>query len=198
MVGPDAGQSTLQPPKPTGENPALPDSLQHDFPETDEPHAQGHQPPEITFDEQFYPARPKRFRPSARRSLRRRLADKLGGEQMADNREYVEWLVGESMLSDANRLASQLSGQGSMWQNPFAHPDPRAALERASVWFTAYPLSFVTRSGETYLSALSDRRLWEAFRSIGINAIHTGPVKVAGGLNGRRMTPSIDGHFDRI
>src|SRR3954467_6920075 len=198
MVGPDAGQSTLQPPKPTGESPALPDSLEHDFPETDEPHAQGHQPPEITFDEQFYPARPKRFRPSARRSLRRRLADKLGGEQMADNREYVEWLGGGSMLSDANRLASQLSGSGAMWQNPFAHPDPRAAVERASVWFTAYPLSFVTGKGETFLAALAARGLWDAFRKIGIDAVHTGPVKQEGGLNGRRLTPSIDGHFDRI
>src|SRR3954463_366896 len=198
MVGPDAGQSTLQPPKPTGENPALPDSLQHDFPETDEPHAQGHEPPEITFDEQFYPARPRRFRPSARRSLRRRIADKLGVEEIADSREYVEWLVGQSMLSDANRLAAQLSGTGSMWQNPFAHPDPRAAVVRAPVWFTAYPLSFVTRKGETFLSALADRGLWEAFRRIGIEAVHTGPVKQAGGLNGRRLTPSIDGHFDRI
>jgi trehalose synthase len=85
-----------------------------------------------------------------------------------------------------------------MWQNPFAHPDPRAALERASVWFTAYPLSFVTRKGESFLAALADRGLWEAFRRIGVDAIHTGPVKVAGGLNGRRLTPSIDGHFDRI
>ena len=85
-----------------------------------------------------------------------------------------------------------------MWQNPFAHPDPRAAVDRASVWFTAYPLSFVTRTDETYLSALADRRLWDAFRRIGIDALHTGPVKMAGGLNGRRLTPSIDGHFDRI
>src|SRR3954452_21005018 len=154
--------------------------------------------PEITFDEAFYPARPQRFRPSARRSLRRRLADRLGGDQMADNRAYVEWLVGESMLSDANRLASQLSGSGAMWQNPFAHPDPRHAVERAAVWFTAYPLGFVTRAGETFLAALSDRGLWEAFRRIGIDAVHTGPVKQAGGLNGRRLTPSIDGHFDRI
>ena len=53
-------------------------------------------------------------------------------------------------------------------------------------------------STETYLSALADRRLWDAFRRIGIDAIHTGPVKMAGGLNGRRLTPSIDGHFDRI
>jgi trehalose synthase len=159
---------------------------------------QEHQAPEITFDEKFYPARPKRFRPSARRSLRRRLADRLGGDSIADNREYVEWLVEESMLHDANRLATQLSGQGSMWQNPFAHPDPRAAVERASVWFTAYPLSFVTGRGESFLSALADRRLWEAFRWIGVEAVHTGPVKLAGGLNGRRLTPSIDGHFDRI
>lgn len=159
---------------------------------------QEHQAPEITYDEQFFPARPKRFRPSARRSLRRRLADRRGGDEMADNREYVEWLVEESMLYDANRLATQLSGTGGMWQNPFAHPDSRAALERASVWFTAYPLSFVTRQGETYLSALADRGLWEAFRRIGIDAVHTGPVKLAGGLNGRRLTPSIDGHFDRI
>jgi trehalose synthase len=157
-----------------------------------------HQAPEITYDEQFYPARPKRFRPSARRSLRRRIADRLGGDTIADNREYAEWLVEESMLADANRLASQLSGQGSMWQNPFAHPDPRAAVDRASVWFTAYPLSFVTSSTETFLSALADRRLWDAFRRIGIDAIHTGPVKMAGGLNGRRLTPSVDGHFDRI
>lgn len=159
-----------------------------------------HHAPEITYDEQFYPARPRRFRPSARRSLRRRISDRLtgDGDPVADNRAYVEWLVEESMLADANRLASQLSGQGSMWQNPYAHPDPRAALERASVWFTAYPLSFVTRRGETFLSALADPALWQAFRAIGIDGVHTGPVKQAGGLNGRRLTPSVDGHFDRI
>jgi trehalose synthase len=184
----------------TGEHPAL--HVERDLrPSEDDPGeqpTQEHQAPEITFDEKFYPARPQRFRPSARRSLRRRLADRLGGDAIADNREYVEWLVDESMLNDANRLATQLSGQGSMWQNPFAHPDPRAAVERASVWFTAYPLSFVTSRDESFLSALADRRLWEGFRRIGVEAIHTGPVKRAGGLNGRRLTPSIDGHFDRI
>jgi trehalose synthase len=176
-------------------------SLERPLMREPDPSADGeHHAPEITYDEQFYPARPKRFRPSARRSLRRRLADRRSsdGDAVADNREYVEWLVEESMLADANRLASQLSGQGSMWQNPYAHPDPRAALERASVWFTAYPLSFVTGVGETFLSALADPALWQAFRAIGIDAVHTGPVKQAGGLNGRRLTPSIDGHFDRI
>lgn len=37
-----------------------------------------------------------------------------------------------------------------------------------------------------------------AFADIGIQAIHTGPMKQAGGLNGTDFTPTIDGHFDRI
>ena len=102
------------------------------------------------------------------------------------------------MLSDANELAKQLSGSGNMLQNPFAHPDPRAALKRASVWFTAYPLSFVTQPDQSFLAGLAEPSLWRAFREIGIDAIHTGPVKRAGGLEGWHQTPSVDGHFDRI
>src|SRR5438270_371013 len=77
-----------------------------------------HQPSEITYDEQRYPARPRRLRPTARRLLR----DLLGTPREAGGAEpnglstaYVEWLVHQSMLSDANQLASQLSGGGSMW-----------------------------------------------------------------------------------
>src|SRR3954452_10063764 len=91
---------------------ALPESLQRDLhsngadPQAD---AAGHQPPEITYDEQFYPARPKRFRPSARSSLKRRIAERRSAsEQIADSPEQVEWLVEHSMLADANRLATQL------------------------------------------------------------------------------------------
>ena len=29
------------------------------------------------------------------------------------------------MLADANTISRQFSGQASMWQNPFASPDPR-------------------------------------------------------------------------
>jgi hypothetical protein len=122
----------------------------------------------------------------------------LSGDPTPGNEKYVKWLVEESMLWDAKQLAIQLSGQGSMFQNPFAHPDPRAALERASVWFTAYPLSFMTRPGQSFLGGLADRDLWQAFMRIGIDAVHTGPVKQAGGLDGWRQTPSVDGHFDRI
>ena len=156
----------------------------------------GHEPSEITYDEQFYPARPRRLRPSARRIVRR--PPEAEGDPIASNEDYVQWLVNQSMLHDANALAKQLSGSGNMLQNPFAHPDPRSALRRAAVWFTAYPLSFVTRADQSFLSGLAEPSLWEAFTRIGIDAIHTGPVKKAGGLDGWRQTPSVDGHFDRI
>jgi trehalose synthase len=155
-----------------------------------------HEPSEITYDEQFYPARPRRLRPSARRLVRP--PSEAEGDPAATNPRYVEWLVSSSMLADANAIAKQLSGTEHMFQNPFAHPAPRSALARASVWFTAYPLSFVTREGQSFLAGLADSSLWDAFSDIGIDAVHTGPVKKAGGLTGWRQTPSVDGHFDRI
>jgi trehalose synthase len=158
-----------------------------------------HRPSEITYDEQRYAARPRRLRPRARRSPRSGspAAEKADASPDAANPAYVQWLIDQSMLSDAKQLAIQLSGQGSMWQNPFAHPNPAAAVERAPVWFTAYPLSFLAREGESFLAALADPALWSAFAEIGISAVHTGPVKVAGGIDGWRLTPSVDGHFDR-
>ncbi|MDQ0675007.1 trehalose synthase [Pseudarthrobacter siccitolerans] len=152
--------------------------------------------PEITFDEKFYPARPKALRPVARR--RQYFANAPSLELDGLNKTYVEWLRNQAMLGDANVMARQLSGQASMWQHSFAHPNPRAAVERASVWFTAYPLSYMTTPGQSFLGALGDPELWKTFREIGIRAIHTGPVKKAGGLEGWRETPSVDGHFDRI
>ena len=151
---------------------------------------------EITFDEQFYPARPKALRPIARR--RQFFAARPSLEFDGLNKTYVDWLRNQSMLGDANTLARQLSGQASMWQNAYARPNPRAAVEKAPVWFTAYPLSFITRENQSFLSALGDPELWKAFREIGIRGLHTGPVKLAGGISGWSQTPSVDGHFDRI
>ncbi|MFV0451238.1 MAG: maltose alpha-D-glucosyltransferase, partial [Propioniciclava sp.] len=114
------------------------------------------------------------------------------------NPAYVTWLVDQSMLGDAKTLARQLAGSSAMWTNPYAKPDPRAAVDKTQVWFTAYPLSFVTRRGQSFLGALGDTELWDVFTSVGIDGIHTGPVKLAGGVSGWDSTPSVDGHFDRI
>jgi trehalose synthase len=159
-----------------------------------------HEASEISYDENFYPARPKRLRPRGRlRDLfaLRPKAERVG-KPTGDNAAYVSWLRGESMLEDAKAFATQFSGQGSMWQNPFANPDPRAAIEKASVWFTAYPISMITKPGTSFLGTLGDEELWAAFEEIGIDGLHTGPVKKGGGLVGWDPTPSVDGHFDRI
>jgi trehalose synthase len=154
---------------------------------------------EITYDEERYPARPRRLRPRAHlrtSGIRRSFSDPRSAD--ASNPSYVEWLKRQSMLGDAEVLGRGLSGQPSMWRNPYARPDARRAIRSASVWFTAYPISLITQPGQSYLGALGSEELWRAFESIGITAVHTGPVKQAGGITGWVQTASVDGHFDRI
>jgi trehalose synthase len=112
--------------------------------------------------------------------------------------DYVGWLQEKSMLANAERIAGRFSGVGDVWQTPFANPNPTAAINKSSAWFTAYPLSTITKPGHSFLGTLADENLWRAFQTIGITAIHTGPLKRAGGIFGRDATPSIDGYFDRI
>ncbi|WP_420175069.1 maltose alpha-D-glucosyltransferase [Luteococcus sp. OSA5] len=156
--------------------------------------------PETSFEQQRFAARPPMVRPKATRHRKGRATSPLTPPFEADgrNRAYVDWLESQSMLHDATTVARQLAGSHQMWSNPFAAPDPRAALQTASVWFTAYPLSMITENGQSFLGALGSEELWEVFEQIGIDAIHTGPVKLAGGLSGWKPTPSVDGHFDRI
>lgn len=163
------------------------------------PDDQANEPTEITYDEHLHPARPRalRFRPRVKTPFARRSLAQ-DGPPSAANPAYVSWLVSQSMLADANQISQQFSGQGSMWQNPYATPSPRGAVDTASVWFTAYPVSLITRANESFLKAMADEDMWKAFAEIGIEAIHTGPVKRAGGISGWEQTPSVDGHFDRI
>jgi trehalose synthase len=111
---------------------------------------------------------------------------------------HIQWLVEHSMLHQAELAARRYSGQGQLWQHPYAAPQPRAASALASVWFTAYPPSQITGPGESVLESLGDPELWRVFRDIGIGGMHTGPMKRAGGLRGREYTPTEDGNFDRI
>lgn len=114
------------------------------------------------------------------------------------DKHYVDWLVGQSMLNAAQQRAKLYGGQGRLWQRPYAQARPRDASAIASVWFTAYPASIITREGGSVLEALGDESLWHALSEIGIQGIHNGPLKTSGGLNGKERTPSIDGNFDRI
>ncbi len=111
---------------------------------------------------------------------------------------YVSWLEEQSLLHQAAHLARNISGSGMQWQCPYGLPQSENACLSASVWFTAYPLSTIVRRGESVLYGLGDEQLWKIFRDIGIEAIHTGPMRKAGGVIGQEFTPSIDGGFDRI
>jgi trehalose synthase len=117
----------------------------------------------------------------------------------AEPSSYVHWLEERSMLHQAATLARQYSGHSIQWHHPYGEPQPRTATARASVWFTAYPASTIPSGpGESVLSTLADERLWRAFEAIGIQAIHTGPMKRSGGVREVAYTPSVDGNFDRI
>jgi trehalose synthase len=119
--------------------------------------------------------------------------------QAPEDASYIQWLEQRSMLHHADILARQYSGSASQWQRPYGRPRPREATARASVWFTAYPASTVTAAADaSVLTTLADERLWQAFQTIGIQGIHTSPMKRSGGVSGTEFTPSVDGHFDRI
>ncbi len=152
----------------------------------------------LNFYEQFFPARPRRLWSRARKFVSNPISTHQFGAATSRNKNYISWLERESMLFGANKIAKKYSAQGSMWQRPFARPRPRTAVKMASVWYTAYAPSLVTRNGESILATLGDDKLWDSFQQIGIDAVHTGPVKLAGGIKGWKQTPSIDGHFDRI
>jgi trehalose synthase len=112
--------------------------------------------------------------------------------------EYVNWLLDRSMLQCARSLAKRYVGQGRFWSNQYAEARPRAASAVASVWFTAYPASIITREGESVLATLGNPELWRYLSAVGVQGVHTGPMKQAGGIRGRDYTPTVDGNFDRI
>ena len=112
--------------------------------------------------------------------------------------DYLDWLIERSMLRHARRLAKNYVGQGRFWNNPFAVARPRAASALASVWFTAYPASVIAGEDQSVLAALGGDELWRCLTEIGVQGIHTGPMKLAGSIRGREYFPTTDGNFDRI
>ena len=86
------------------------------------------------------------------------------------------------MLANANATSGQFSGVGEVWQSPFAIPNPAAAMAKSSVWFTAIHLD--DHQARPLLSQyLGETRIcgWH-WRLSASSAVHTGPLKRAGGL----------------
>ncbi|NBA95946.1 maltose alpha-D-glucosyltransferase [Pseudomonas sp. R5(2019)] len=114
------------------------------------------------------------------------------------DKHYTHWLVERSMLQAAKDRARLYAGHGRLWQQPYAHTRPRDASAIASVWITVYPASIITAPEGSVLEALAHDKLWSCLSQIGVQGIHTGPLKQSGGIVGYELTPSVDGNFDRI
>lgn len=112
--------------------------------------------------------------------------------------DYVQWLKSQSMLQAARDRVHLYAGQSRMWQHPYAETRARDASAIASVWLTVYPDSIITEEGGSVLQALAHERLWHSLSQLGIQGVHTGPLKRSGGITQRTFTPSVDGNFDRI
>lgn len=135
---------------------------------------------------------------SAQPATQPRPAEVARDDRSAGRNSYIEWLEAQSMLAQARALATRLSGHGEQWQHTYASPEPRELVQKASVWVLGYPGSVITRPDESVIATWGDPALWKAFDEIGIDLLHTGPVKRSGGIVHRTHTPTVDGWFDRI
>jgi trehalose synthase len=112
--------------------------------------------------------------------------------------DYVNWLEERSMLKQSSEISRKYMGSKKQWKKPYGLPQSNEVSSKASVWFTAYPASTITKHGESIIQSLADEKMWEAFNEIGIEGMHTGPLELAGGVMGTEYYNSIDGGFDRI
>jgi maltose alpha-D-glucosyltransferase/alpha-amylase len=71
-------------------------------------------------------------------------------------------------------------------------------VRQASVWLLDYPGSVIPRPKKSVIATWGNPELWETLERIGIDLLHTGPVKRAGSLAERRYKPTSDGWFDPI
>lgn len=111
---------------------------------------------------------------------------------------YIQWLESRSMLYQAEHLCELIAGKSLQWQNAYGRPRPQDFLRAASVWFTSYPKAIISQPDRSVVQTLGSKELLATFQEIGIEGLHTGPMRRAGGITGRKYTPSVDGLFDRI
>ena len=112
--------------------------------------------------------------------------------------DSIEWLKDHSIFLKYQDPIAAFGGQSRQWQNPYGKSRPEDFVERSSVWFAAYPNALIGPEGSKVLDILGSDKLHHLLSAIGIEAIHTGPMKRSGSVGDRGYGPSIDGNFDRI
>lgn len=110
----------------------------------------------------------------------------------------IEWLKKNSILYQASILENQYSGNKIQWQHQYGFPESEKICSLAPNWITSYSFSTITAPDKSVIETIGSEKLWNILEDIGITAIHTGPMEIAGGIIKHRYTPSVDGGFDPI
>ena len=110
----------------------------------------------------------------------------------------TEKLEKESILYQSAELSKLYSGKAIQWKYEYGLPKPRKVCEKTSIWLDCYPRAFITEDGKTTIETMGDPKLWDKLVEIGIDGVHTNPMKIAGGIITGKKTPSVDGGYDRI
>ncbi|QDP73317.1 maltose alpha-D-glucosyltransferase [Legionella israelensis] len=103
-----------------------------------------------------------------------------------------------SLLFQSNQLQKQLKPFVNQWSKPYIKPNYYKILQDYSVWYDAYPDSIITNKNQSLIEFLGSSKLWSTLSSVGITAIHTGPMKLAGSYYNGHYGPTVDGGFDPI
>jgi hypothetical protein len=77
------------------------------------------------------PAPPARPTPASSAAPAAAAAPSASAPDATSGEAYIRWLVEHSMLHQADLAARRYSGQGALWQHPYAVPQPRAASAQA-------------------------------------------------------------------
>lgn len=123
-----------------------------------------------------------------------RLSGSAGGSEQATPRQrsgapsedYIQWLESRSMRYQAVQLSALIAGSSRQWRNPYGHPRSKEFVTDASVWFTSYAAATIGHADKSVVQTLGDQDLLSTFQDIGIEGIHTGPMRRAGGITGRQ------------
>jgi hypothetical protein len=86
-----------------------------------------------------------------------------------------------SMLYQAKKMAEESALKKHDWYSS-KRPNPRNALEKASVWIKITPELLITPANQSIISYLTRFELWEELQNLSVQGIDLGPTQQSGEL----------------
>src|ERR1700730_5741365 len=94
-----------------------------------------------------------------------------------DSPDYIQFLQQNSMLFQAEREATTISGEGVQWRHTYDNPEPKQLVDNASTWFLNYPGSAITAPNQSVLGSLGSTQYWDDMANIGMQLQHLDPME---------------------